>query len=305
MTSQLQMQMADIAMYNAKKMGRNQYCFFNDEMKAKVQNEFMIGTQLPLAIRQEQFRLVYQPIFTATTMECNKTEVLVRWGDGGSEEYCPDMFIPIAEKAGSMVELGRWITRQALEELSPWLQESPKNILSINVSQVQLQSKGFAADFIDLVSKAAVKNQQIELELSENIVATGIDINVAENINELRQSGFQFAFDDFGTGSSSLLHLQKFPGNCLKIDKSFIIDIMTNDEQHRLVAGMIDFAHHLGMHVVAEGVETQQQIDSLIDLGSDYLQGFLLAKPCPADKVLAILDRCYGTPNDHARAAGF
>ena len=306
LSSQLQMQMADIAMYYAKKKGRNQFCFFNDEMQAIVQQEFEIESQLPLAIRQRQFHLVYQPIASANSLAFNRVEVLVRWGDESTRSYGPDIFIPIAEKTGAIVDLGRWITQQALEEFSSWLNQSNENVLSINVSQIQLQRKDFADGFIKQISDVGVDWRQIELELSENIIVTCINQVVSENILKLKQAGIQFAFDDFGTGNSSLLHLQKFPGTCLKIDKSFIDDVAENTEQRRLVAGMIDFAHHMHMHIVAEGVETRAQMDVLTELGADYLQGYFLAKPAPVDTTLEFLGKCFNSqPYIHDQVSGF
>ena len=288
--SQQKMQKADIAMYTAKELGRNQYCFFDDQMKEQVQTEFVIESLLPSAIKQNEFHLVYQPIFNSQTMICDRAEVLIRWGEGKDTRYGPHLFIPIAEKTGHIVELGQWILQQSLTEFSQWLALSNQNTLSINVSQIQLQRSDFASNFIQLVALANIDCRQIELELSENIVAECIDDVLSENLRILQRFGIRFAFDDFGTGSSSLLHLQKFPGTCLKIDKSFIDDIVDSEDQKRLVAGMIDFSHHMQMHVVAEGVETNEQLDILTELGADYIQGYLLAKPARAESTLAFLD---------------
>ena len=289
--SQLQMQKADIAMYSAKQKGRNQYCFFNDEMAAMVQTEFEIESNLPLAIKNQDFHLVYQPIVSATTLECRKIEVLVRWGRESEASYHPYQFIPLAEKTGAIIELGEWIATQALAEFSPWLHQNESNVLAINISQVQLQRANFSTEFIGLVSNAGIQFSQIELELSENIIADSIDSTVLENIQCLDDVGIQFAFDDFGTGSSSLLHLQKFSGTSLKIDKSFIDQIETDSEHRQLVAGMIDFGHHLKMNIVAEGVETTEQMDILIQFGVDSLQGYLFARPADVKSTLALLDQ--------------
>lgn len=304
--SQVKMQMADIAMYNAKRNGRNQFCFFNAAMKAEVQMEFDIESLLPLAIRQEQFHLVYQPIICADLMICNRVEVLVRWGEESNKVYGPHQFIPIAEKTGHIVELGKWIVKQSLLELRPWLAQSQDNTLSINISQLELQRIEFANEFIQLVTEANIDGQQIELELSENIVANCIDNIILENINNLNDKGIRFAFDDFGTGSSSLVHLQKFPGTCLKIDKSFIDTIEVSEQQQRLVAGMIDFAHHIGMEVVVEGVENNEQLDIVTDIGTDYIQGFLLAKPARVSETMKFLDNFdRSNRQDKALASGF
>lgn len=292
--SQVQMQKADIAMYEAKHNGRNQYRFFCENMASKVQCEFDIETSLPIAIRNEEFHLVYQPIVSVSPMHCNKVEVLIRWGEGEKTVYTPYQFIPLAEKTGAIVELGQWIVSQALKEFEAWLAECSDNVLSINISQVQLQRPGYADEFIALVTDANVDFHQIELELSENIIAECIDNQVMENINALWERGVRFSFDDFGTGSSSLLHLQKIHGKSLKIDKSFVDELVANDENRRLVAGMIDFGHHLNMNIVAEGVETDAQMQILVKLGIDDIQGYLLAKPARADQTLALLAQWEG-----------
>ena len=303
--SQINMQKADIAMYEAKKLGRNRYCFFDDEMRSQVQAEFEIESQLLLAIKLKRFHLVYQPIVSARSLSCDRLEVLVRWGDGDKAEYGPQLFVPIAEKTGDIIELGKWITQQALYECREWLASSVDKTLCINVSQVQLQRVGFAQEFIDMIDVAKVDYCQVELELSENIIADSIDTVVSNNISILNDLGIKLAFDDFGTGNSSLLHLQNFPGTCLKIDKSFIDNIASCKEQRQLVAGMIEFAHHMNMDVVAEGVETESQLDILVDSGADLIQGYVVAKPSRAESVFALLRQWERSElSNHCRATG-
>lgn len=287
--SQISMQKADIAMYEAKKLGRNRYCFFNDDMSKRVQAEFEIESQLHKAVEQSNFHLVYQPIVKAGYLTCNRLEVLVRWGTEDEAPYGPQLFIPIAEKTGDIVELGNWITKQALSECNAWLKGSPDRTLCINVSQMQLQRIDFSTDLLDLLSQNEIDPSQIELELSENIIADCVDSVVAKNIDNLRNRSMNLAFDDFGTGSSSLLHIQKFPGSCLKIDKSFVDDIVFNEEHQKLVSGIIGFSHHMNMEVVAEGVESEEQLELLVNLGADFIQGYAISKPVRVNRIFPLL----------------
>lgn len=288
--SQISMQKADIAMYEAKKLGRNRYCFFNEDMSKRVQAEFDIESQLHQAVEQNDFHLVYQPIVKAGHLTCDRLEVLVRWGTEDNAPYGPQLFIPIAEKTGDIVELGSWITRQAISECNSWLKASPERTLCINVSQMQLQNTGFSEILLEHLSENRIRPCQIELELSENIIADCVDSVVANNIESLRSRGINSTFDDFGTGSSSLLHIQKFPGSCLKIDKSFVDDIVFNEEHQKLVSGIIGFSHHMNMEVVAEGVESEEQLEMLVNLGADYIQGYAISKPYRKSKIFPLLN---------------
>jgi diguanylate cyclase (GGDEF)-like protein len=288
--SQISMQKADIAMFEAKKLGRNRFCFFNDDMRRRVQAEFDVESQLHKAVEQHDFHLVYQPIVKAGHLTCNRLEVLVRWGAEDDSLYGPQLFIPIAEKTGHIIELGHWITKQALLECNSWLKASPSRTLCINVSQLQLQRSDFSTELLALLSQTGIDPRQLELELSENIIADCIDTLVSNNIDNLSEQGINFAFDDFGTGSSSLLHLQKFPGSCLKIDKSFIDNIVCCEEHQKLVSGIIKFSHHLNMEVVAEGVESDKQLELLASLGADYIQGYVISKPVRKNGIFSLLN---------------
>lgn len=301
--SQISMQKADIAMYEAKKLGRNQYCFFNEDMSKRVQAEFDIESQLHQAVEQHNFHLVYQPIVKAGHLTCDRLEVLVRWGAEDDAPYGPQQFIPIAEKTGDIVELGSWITRQALSECDSWLKASPERTLCINVSQMQLQRADFSDSLLSQLSENCINPGQIELELSENIIADCVDSVVANNIENLRSRGMNLAFDDFGTGSSSLLHIQKFPGSCLKIDKSFVDDIVFNADHQKLVSGIIGFSHHMNMEVVAEGVEAEEQLELLVQLGADFIQGYAIAKPFRESKIFPLLNEWEDANRQYKSAA--
>ena len=280
------MQNADIALYEAKRAGRDCFRFFSKGMQDAVDIDFEIESNLKQAIEQEKFSLVYQPIISSRTMACNKLEVLVRWGNPRGPLFRPDQFIPIAERTGAIRELGAWILRQAIEESSDWLKESVEHRLSINISASELQDSALCAQLAETITSAGIPFHQIEFELSERIIARDLDQQVLSNIETITNAGMALSFDDFGTGESSLLHLQRFPGSSLKIDKSFIDDVVTSEKQRNLVTGLIHFSHHLGMEVVAEGVEGGEQAKFLISAGCDLLQGYFFAMPLPFSQTI-------------------
>jgi len=273
------MQYADIALYDAKNKGRQCYSLFNLEMKNRLKKRSEIEKKLKLVIDNQELNLVYQPILHGNTMECNLVEVLVRWEVDGKTQYYADEFIPIAEKNGNMSDIGLWIFMQALSDLHEWLNEDKRRRVAINISDVQLHDNSLSETLSALVASKNLDAAQVELELSERIVASNINESVSTNLSTLQEKGFSFSFDDFGTGESSFLHLQKFPGTTLKIDKTFIDDLADLEDQRKLVEGIVNFAHSLDLLVVAEGVETQAQLDLLQEMKCDLIQGFLLAKP--------------------------
>ena len=273
------MQNADIALYDAKNKGRDCYSLFNLEMKLFLDRKNNIEKKLKTALDKQEFRLAYQPIISSKSLSCLKVEVLVRWEIDGRSQFCPDEFILIAEQTGDICEIGIWIFRRALLDLRDWLQEDSQRTAAINISDVQLHDTELSQQLSSIANDIGVNPLQIELELSERIVATEVNQSVSNNIKILQTHGFGFSFDDFGTGQSSFLNLQKFPGTTLKIDKTFIDELEHSDDQKKLIRGIINFAHSLGLKVVAEGVETESQLRSLRSISCDYVQGYHLAKP--------------------------
>ncbi len=277
------MQNADIALYDAKHKGRHCYSLFNLDMKSRLNRRFEIEKNLKVALDNQEFRLVYQPIFNSSSLDCHLVEVLIRWEVEGVSRYFPDEFIPIAEKTGIMREIGSWIFMRAVTDLLGWLESDSRHIVAINLSDIQLHDPSLSEQLLSMAAEIGVDSRQIELELSERIVATDINDTVSDNLSVLQENGFGFSFDDFGTGESSFLNLQKFPGTTLKIDKTFIDDIAHSHNQEKLVRGIVNFAHSLDLLVVAEGVETERQLHILQKMECDLIQGYLLAKPMSLD----------------------
>ena len=288
------MQNADIALYEAKALGRARYCLFNLEMKAKLDRRSDIEARLCVALEENEFRLVYQPIYSGCSLQCRKLEALIRWGAEGAIRYNPDEFIPVAEVTGEISAIGLWVLQEAITEWKQWLAADQSRCIAVNLSDVQLRDPELAAQFAEIVKDVGVSASQIELELSERIVASNIGRIVSGNLDTLKDMGFRFAYDDFGTGQSSFMHLQKLPGATLKIDQSFVNSMVDSEEAKKLVAGMINFAQRLGLSVVAEGVETAAQVEQLRAFGCDYLQGYYLARPVPASACSVLLQTVPG-----------
>lgn len=287
------MQNADIALYESKNNGRRCFSLFNRQMKDRLNRRNGIESRLKAAVDNQEFRLAYQPIFQSNSLECFSVEVLLRWEVDGVPQYYPDEFIPIAEKTGSMCEIGRWIFTQALLDLSSWLKIDKRNAVAINISDIQLNDPALHGQLLSIARTIGIDPVQIELELSERLVASDISETVTVNLHELQDQGFAFAFDDFGTGQSSFLSLQNFPGTTLKIDKTFIDDLACSSRQEQLVEGIVNFAHSLDLSVVAEGVETEQQLKILQSMSCDLIQGYLLAKPMPLSAFKERFERPY------------
>lgn len=305
-SAQAIMQNADIALYDAKNEGRNCFSVFSPNMKNALNRVTEIEKRLKIALNNQEFRLAYQPIVCSQSLSCCKVEVLVRWEVDGVSLYSPDEFIPISEDTGCIRELGLWVFMKALSDLHGWISADSGRIVAINISDVQLLDPKLPEQLSSIVAETGIDPNQIELELSERIVASEIDETVSGNILKLQSKGFGFSFDDFGTGQSSFLNLQKFPGTTLKIDKTFIDELGGAEKQIKLIKGIVNFAHSLDLQVVAEGVETEFQFTALQNISCDYIQGYLFSRPL---RLTEFLDWCeeviYSqTRTDSRRKAG-
>ncbi len=286
-SAQLIMQNADIALYDAKHRGRGCFSLFNLQMKNRLNRSNEIEKRLKTALAKNELRLAYQPIVSSKSLWCELVEVLVRWEVDGVAQFYPDEFIPIAERTGVIREIGKWIFSKALEDLLQWLTDDVRRTVAINISDIQLYEPDFSMQLLTIATSVGIDPVQIELELSERIVASEINNTVSDNLEALQKSGFRFSFDDFGTGQSSFLNLQKFPGTTLKIDKTFVDEVEQSNDQRKLLMGIVNFAHSLDLLVVAEGVETDAQLRILQGMGCDYIQGYLLAKPMRLNDFIA------------------
>ncbi|WP_370298577.1 EAL domain-containing protein [Pontibacterium sp.] len=274
---------ADMAMYKAKEQGRNQYQFFNSELREQVKNRTELEQALRLALQNEEFELYYQPIVNSHTGKVYSVESLVRWRHPERGIVSPGEFIPLAEETGLIQALGLWVFERACQQLVQWQQQQGITDISvaINISSSQ-RHLGFNATVArSIIDKTGVNPAQIIIEITESMFLDGSD-EAVDWLQDLKSLGVQLAIDDFGTGYSSLSYLKRFPIDKLKIDRAFIKDLPGDEDDASLVKAIIAMAHSLGLSLVAEGVENPDQLDYLRHLNCDLIQGYLFSRPVPA-----------------------
>jgi len=280
---------ADLAMYHAKKEGRNNFQFFEESMTESVVARSTLAHALRLAVEREELELHYQPIVCAQTQEIVGVECLARWNDPEHGPIPPDRFIVVAEQSGLISDLGDWVIREACRQYGRWEAEgiAPKRI-GINVSGQQFRAQRLTCSVITAVEEAKLDPACIEIEITET--AMMIDENQASRcLNQLKKFGVSIALDDFGTGFSSLSYIRRFPVDVLKIDRSFVESIETNPESHAIATAILAMAQRLGLRVVAEGVETESQAKLLRHEGCEELQGYFFSRPLAAEQMTQLL----------------
>lgn len=273
---------ADIAMYQSKAQGKNQVCFFDPELQAELSRRNEMLRELTQATSLQEFMLFYQPIFNKNKSTIG-TEALIRWNNKTHGMVSPAEFIPLAEQSNLILEIGNWVLNTACKQLHQWSFDDCRSAwtIAVNVSARQLQQ----ASFVDTVRTALKVNSANPYRLKLEITESMLQVNVEDTIQvmkELRNLGIRFSLDDFGTGYSSLNYLTKLPIDTLKIDRSFVDNMINSQEDAAVVATILSLASTLKLDVVAEGVETQEQLDFLISAGCQSFQDFLLGRPVPA-----------------------
>jgi diguanylate cyclase len=281
---------ADVAMYNVKGSGRARYELFAEAMHTAVVDRVELGRDLLHAAERGEFELYYQPLISLDTGRISGLEALIRWHHPTGGLLLPGDFIGLAEETGAIVPIGDWVIDTACRQVSTWKNSLPGDPLtiSVNLSPVQV----FQADIVDTVRAALARSglcpRDLVLELTEEVMLKDTALT-ARRLQELKALGVKLAIDDFGTGYSSLSYLRKLPFDMLKIDKSFIDGIVEKDADAALTAGIINLAHTLGLHTVAEGVERPAQVPELRRLGCHVAQGFLFARPMRASQIEAMI----------------
>ena len=277
---------AELAMYYAKDLGRNNYQFFSEDIRAATANRFTIESELRGAIRASELCLHYQPQFTLPDARITGLEALVRWVHPQHGVMAPDKFIPVAEESGLIIPLGEWVLRQAAQDSVKMRNAGCiLNRLAINLSAQQLYHQGTLDMLQDFVSRGDLGTDSLEVEITESGTMQNPELAV-ENLNAIRDMGIGIAIDDFGTGYSSLAYLKRFPINILKIDRSFIRDIILERDDTTIVKTILAMAQALNLRVIAEGIETQEQFDFLAELGCAEGQGYLFARPMPCEDLI-------------------
>jgi len=286
------MRAAELAMVRSKTRRRGSLTFYEPELTSKsTRDRLRRDMDLRKALSKKQFELFYQGKFHATSRQLAGAEVLLRWRHPVHGLVSPAEFIPQLEDSGDILEVGHWILDAACEQLAIWQKQSslPTGFsIAVNVSAAQLLSKGFVEAVEETLSRHQIPASAIELELTESAILA--DPGRAEMVfRQLREAGLRIAIDDFGTGYSSMSYLRRFRPNTLKIDRSFTLGCDTDETSLGIVESIIQLGRTLGMTIVAEGIETVPQADSLGRAGSDLLQGFLLSKPAPRDQFEVLL----------------
>ena len=281
---------ADLAMYKAKELGRNQYHFFTEDINHRLLERLKLEERVRKILERDELIIYYQPIYSLQGGYITGLEALVRWRQPDGSIWAPNRFIPLAEEIGVIQAIDNWVLKTALHAISPWLASSKGQLrLALNISSQQLQMPDFHQYVNEQLTAIGVAPQQLELELTERLLIDN-SAGTQENIRMLCQMGVRMSIDDFGTGYSSLGYLQNYPFHTLKIDRSFVSNIGNNTHTDRLVDTIITMGHGLGMELIAEGIETEQERQFLCAHGCDQAQGYFFNHPLPLERLRPILE---------------
>ena len=279
--AEMLMRNADMALYGAKADGRGTYRFFEPEMNTRMKARRELEMDLRNALAGRKFELHYQPLVNLETKEVNAFEALLRWNHPVRGIISPADFIPIAEETGLIVPLGEWVLKTACAEAANW----PDHIkIAVNLSPAQLNNRNLLAVVAEAIEQSGMSPHKLQLEITETVLLQNT-FSTLSTLHELRKLGVQIALDDFGTGYSSLSYLRSFPFDKIKIDRSFIQDLSNGSEPVAIVHAVANLAKCLNMTSTAEGVETQQQLDTLKAIGCTEMQGYLFSKARPAKEI--------------------
>jgi diguanylate cyclase (GGDEF)-like protein len=282
---------ADAAMYEAKKNGKNECDFFNDSLSAELNRVYSLQKGLRTALVNNEIYVMFQPKISLDDSLVNGFEALARWESHEFGTVSPAEFIPIAESSKMIIPIGRFILEEVFKKTKFLLNEGKDNFkIAVNLSEMQLRDDVILSDFKMLIKKYRINPKYIEVEITESMLMKSFDKNV-RILDEIKKLGISIALDDFGTGYSSLNYLTKLPIDVLKIDRSFLIDLMNNPKSKCIVENIINLSHQLGIEVVAEGVENEIQVEYLKMILCDVVQGYYFSKPRMFNQIKDIIGK--------------
>ena len=280
---------AETAMYRAKAQGRNRFCLYSPDMNAQFKERLLVEFQLRRALKRDEFHLLYQPKVSLQSGEIQGVEALIRWSNPSLGNISPDQFILLAENLGLIPDIGYWVLAEAAEQAVKWQREANKAfIVSVNVSAKQFIANQLVDQVKQVLSDTGLAPHLLDLEVTESSLIDDLSL-ATNNLMQLRELGVQVSLDDFGTGYSSLSKLNQLPLDTLKIDRSFINAIPGDQESEAIVSTIIFLAHKLSLKVVAEGVEEKAQMQFLMDLACEEMQGYYFSKPVSAETISQML----------------
>jgi EAL domain-containing protein (putative c-di-GMP-specific phosphodiesterase class I) len=281
---------ADTAMYQAKENGRQGYRFFKPAMNVRAVQRQSIEEDLRRALERHEFELRYQPKIDLTTGKITGAEALLRWSHPVRGSTAPSVFIPIAEDCGLILPIGQWVLREACKQARTWVDRGlPPATVAVNVSAMQFLQERFLEGVFAILDETGLDPRLLELELTESVLMKRASSS-ASILRRLREVGVQVSIDDFGTGYSSLSYLHQFPIDALKIDQGFVSQIGVHQGDSAIVTAVISLAHNLNLRVIAEGVETEEQLDFLRERQCDMAQGYYFSRPVTAKRFVGLLE---------------
>ena len=281
---------AGAALYKAKRSGGANYQFYTADIHDRASRRLSLETTLRRAVQNREFVLHYQPKVSVDSLEITGLEALIRWHHPQLGLISPAEFIPLAEDTGLIIPIGRWVLKEACLQNKRWQSQGFAQIrMAVNISARQLHDQAFADTVITALRETNLEPEYLELELTESSIMQNVEL-AANVLSRLKSMGIYCSIDDFGTGFSSLASLKRLPINALKIDKSFVSEAPSEPDDAALVLAIITLAHNLRLKVIAEGVETEEQLRLLHLLRCDEIQGGLFSKPLPADALVTLLD---------------
>ena len=280
---------AEIVMFKAKNMGKNNVVYYEGAILDEFLKKVSIENKLKDAIFEQNFIMYYQPQFHTADRRLRGVEALIRWKDDNGRMVSPAVFIPIAEKNGAIIPIGTWVIEESLRAFSEWKRKyAYPLIISLNISAIQYRQPEFIDELLHLMKKYGVEAAEVELEITESVLIDDF-AEVTRKLAVLKDLGIKISLDDFGTGYSSLSYLKGLPIDTLKIDKSFIDTVITDENTRIITESIIYMVKKLGYETIAEGVETEEQYRYLNEISCDNIQGFYLGKPMPSEQIESLL----------------